>query len=266
MSQQAQSVSSVESSSMTLMEHLIELRMRLIWIVAALAVGTVVSMLFAEPLLRFLTEPLTRLGTIPKALGPVDNISTFIKVSFFAGGILAMPVIVYQLVAFVSPGLYKHEKRTLLLMLPGAMALFALGASFAFFMMVPVAIGFLHNFLGDVIQPDWTIDRYIGFVTRLVFWIGVAFEMPLIVAFLARAGIVSGPQLRGYWRQAIVFIAVIAAMITPTIDPVNMTLVMGPLIVLFFGSVGLAYLLYRPRVPRDFSEGSFIPDEYRDDG
>ena len=100
-------------------------------------------------------------------------------------------------------------------------------------MLLPTAVGFLQSFLGDIIAQEWTIDRYIGFVTRIVFWIGVAFEMPLVIAFLARAGIVSGQQLLGFWRQAIVIIAIVAAAITPTVDPVNMTLVMAPLIVLY---------------------------------
>ncbi len=144
------------------------------------------------------------------------------------------------------------------------MVLFAIGAAFAYFFLLPAAVGFLQNFLGDIIAQEWTIDRYIGFVTRIVFWIGVAFEMPLVIAFLARAGIVSGPQLMNYWRHSIVVVAIAAAAITPTVDPVNMTLVMGPLIVLYFGSVGLAYLVYRPRTPRDFSKEGFIPPEYKE--
>jgi sec-independent protein translocase protein TatC len=126
--------------------------------------------------------------------------------------------------------------------------------------MIPPAIQFLHNFLGTEIRQDWSIDRYIGFVTRVVFWIGVAFEAPLVVAFLSRTGVLSGPTLLGIWRQAVVVVAILAAMITPTIDPVNMTIVMGPLIVLYFFSVGVAYLLYRPRVPRDFSQEPFIKE------
>jgi sec-independent protein translocase protein TatC len=108
--------------------------------------------------------------------------------------------------------------------------------------------------LGTVISQEWTIDRYINLVTRIVFWIGVFFEMPLIIAFLARIGLVTGPKLLGYWRHAIVANSIIAAIITPTVDPVNMTIVMAPLIVLYFIGVGLAYLLYRPREPRDFSD------------
>lgn len=265
MSQQSKAYDPIEESSMTLMEHLIELRTRLIWVVGALVIGTLVAMIFVNPLLQFIVRPLSKLGAQTQAIGPTDTITIFFKVSFTVGAVIAMPVIVYQLIAFMSPGLYPNEKRLLILTLPGVMALFFLGAAFAYFMLLPVAVNFLQNFLGDVIRQEWTIDRYVGFVTRIVFWIGVAFETPLVIAFMARAGLVSGPQLLRVWRQAIVVIAVVAAAITPTVDPINMSIVMGPLIVLYFGSVGLAYMLYRERTPRDFSEESFIPDEYKNE-
>ena len=264
MSQSKPAYEPIDESRMTLMDHLRELRTRLIWVISALSIGTVVSMLFVSPLLQFIIRPLTESGAQPMAIGPTDTIGVFFRVSFAAGAVLAMPVIVYQAIAFVSPGLYPHEKRNLLLTLPGFMALFAIGASFAYFFLLPAAVGFLQSFLGDIIAQEWTIDRYIGFVTRIVFWIGVAFEMPLVIAFLARAGIVSGPQLMQYWRHSIVVIAIAAAAITPTVDPVNMTLVMGPLIVLYMSSVGLAHVLYRPRAPRDFSKEDFIPKEFQE--
>jgi sec-independent protein translocase protein TatC len=260
MSQQQATIDTLDSvneSSMTLLEHLQELRTRLVWIVGGLVIGTGLAMLFVEPILRFLIEPLSAEGYIPQALGPTDTVGIFFKISFTAGASLAMPIIVYQIIAFVSPGLYPHERRALLLTLPGIMLLFITGAAFAFYMLMPAAVNFLQQFLGTVIRQEWTIDKYIGFVTRIVFWIGVAFETPLVVAFLARAGIVSGPRLLHFWRHSIVIAAVVAAAITPTIDPINMTIVMGPLIVLYFISVGLAYLLYRPRVPRDFSKEPF---------
>lgn len=260
MSQETMSYSP-EDSSMSLMEHLQELRVRLMWILGAMIVGTIISMAFAEPLIAFINAPLSSYGVTPQALGPTDTVGIFFKVSLTAGAVIGMPVIVYQIIAFVSPGLYPHERRALLLILPGIMVLFAVGATFAYFVLMPAAIGFLQNFMGNVIQQDWSIDRYVGFVTRVVFWIGVAFEAPLVVSFLARIGLVSGPSLLRLWRQAIVIVAIVAAAITPTIDPVNMTIVMGPLIVLYFMSVGLAYLLYRPREPRDFSQEPFLKDE-----
>lgn len=240
----------INESSMSLMEHLQELRVRLMWVGGALLIGTLISMIFVTPIIEIIIAPL---GERPQAIGPTDTIGIFFKVSFAMGAALAMPVIVYQIIAFASPGLYPHEKRALLWTLPGIMALFVIGAAFAYYLLLPAAIDFLQHFLGEVIRQDWTINLYIGFVTRVTFWIGVAFETPLVVAFLARAGLLSGKQLASYWRHAIVIIAVVAAAITPTIDPVNMTIVMGPLAGLYVVSVALAYALYKPRVPRDFS-------------
>lgn len=250
----------LDDTKMSLMEHLIELRGRLIWIVGTLLVCTLVSMVFVVPILEFITAPLSAYGKSPQALGPTDSIGIFFKVGFTMGTALALPMIIYQTIAFMTPGLYPHERRAILWMLPGILVLFCVGAAFAYFMLLPAAVGFLQNFLGTVISQDWAIDRYINFVTRLVFWIGVAFELPLVMAVLARAGFISGRQLLHYWRHAIIIVAIAAAAITPTVDPVNMTLVMGPLILLYLLSVGLAYLLYRPRQVRDFSE-SFIPPE-----
>lgn len=250
---------------MSLMEHLVELRTRLIWVVGALLIGTLLAMLLVNPLLRFITKPLADLGASTIAIGPTDTVTIFFKLSITVGAVFAMPVIVYQFIAFMSPGLYPNERRLLLLTLPGVMALFFIGAAFAYFMLLPVAVGFLQGFLAEFIAQEWTINHYVGFVSRIVFWIGVAFETPLVIAFMSRAGLVSGPQLLRVWRQAIVVIAVVAAAITPTIDPINMAIVMLPLIVLYMGSVGLAYILYRERKPRDFSEESFIPKEDGDD-
>jgi sec-independent protein translocase protein TatC len=254
MSQQATMMEPMNDGSMSLMEHLKELRTRLIWILGTILGGTLLALVFAEPIIQFIIQPLTNIGVIPQAIGPTDTIGVWFKVCFTAGASLAMPVIVYQIIAFVSPGLYPHEKRALLLTLPGIMLLFVLGASFAFYLLIPAAVDFLQGFLGSVIRQDWTIERYIGFITRLVFWMGVAFETPLVVAFLARAGLVTGQRLLGFWRHSIVIAAIVAAAITPTVDPVNMTIVMGPLIILYFLSVGLAYLLYRPRDPRTFDD------------
>ena len=240
-----------DGSRMGLLDHLVELRSRMIWIVGALIIGTVASFVIVINVLVFITDPVKEKLI---AIGPTDTIWVFFQIGFVMGAILAMPVLVYQIVAFIAPGLYPHEKRSLFMLLPGVMLLFFAGTAFAHYVMLPVAVDFLQNFLGEVIDQEWTVDRYVGFYTRIVFWIGVAFETPLVMAFLARIGLVSGPRLLGLWRQAVVVISVVAAMITPTIDPVNMTIVMLPLIALYFLGVGLAYLLYRPRAPRSFDE------------
>lgn len=266
MSQQVQTADPydpIEESSMTLMEHLVELRSRLVWVGGALIITTLIAMIFAWDIVEIINRPLR--GYVPQAIGPTDNLVVFFKVALTSGAAMAMPVIMYQLIAFVTPGLYPHERRALILIMPGAMVLFVTGVVFAFFIMLPPAVRFLQGFGGDRIRTEWTASLYIGFVTRVTFWIGVAFQTPLVIAFLARIGLVGGPALLRFWRQAIVIIAIAAAFITPTIDPVNMTIVMGPLIGLYFLSVGVAYLLYRPRTPRDFSEESFVPDDEEDE-
>lgn len=260
MSQQA-STFDPNDGQMSLMEHLLELRTRLIWICSSLVVTTIISLFFYNPLVSFVTSTARDMGIRLQILNPLDSIGIILKVCFTAGTALALPIIIYQIIAFMAPGLYPQEKRNIILTLPAILVLFVIGAGFAFFVLLPVAVGFLSTIFGDAFEQDWAADRYLAFVTRLVFWIGVSFEMPLVIAMLARMGLVSGPALLRVWRQAFVVIAIVAAAITPTVDPVNMTIVMLPLIALFFGSVGLAYLIYRPREIRDFSQESFIPDD-----
>jgi sec-independent protein translocase protein TatC len=219
-----------------------------------LVLGTIVALLFYSPLVAFVTSTAREMGVRLQILNPLDSIGIIFRVSFTVGTAMALPVIIYHIIAFMAPGLYPHEKRNILLTVPGIVVLFAVGAAFAFFVLLPVAVGFLSTIFTGVFEQDWAADRYLNFVTRLVFWIGVSFEMPLVIAVLSRMGLVSGPALIRVWRQAFVVIAIVAAAITPTVDPVNMAIVMIPLIALFFGSVGLAYLLYKPREVRDFSK------------
>ena len=260
MSQQASAMDPSEGQ-MTLMEHLIELRSRLIWICSSLVLTTIVSVFFYDPLVTFVTSTARNMGVQLVFINPLESIGIIFRVCFTVGTAFSLPVIIYQLIAFAAPGLYPHERRSLILTLPAVLVLFVIGAAFSFYVLLPVAVSFLGSLLPGVAEQQWAADRYLNFVTRLVFWIGVAFEMPLVVALLSRMGLVSGPALLRVWRQAFVVIAIVAAAITPTVDPVNMTIVMVPLIVLFFGSVGLAYLLYKPREIRDFSEEPFMKDE-----
>ena len=131
-------------------------------------------------------------------------------------------------------------KKYIYLFIPGALTLFLLGILFSWFILVPAAINFLANFMQEVFRTEWTGQDYISFVMRMVFWIGVSFEMPIIVYVLARVGIVTTQALKEQWRYAIVIIAILAAVITPSIDPVTMLLTMAPLIVLYVFSIFLA--------------------------
>ena len=223
----------------TILEHLNELRVRLTWAVAGLAVGTVISFIFAEPLLEFLISPY---GERLQATSPTENIETFFKVSLVAGGVLAMPWILYQIWLFVVPALEPGERRYVYIFIPSAFALFLTGIAFSWLVLLPAAITFLSGFMPDIFFVEWTASEFVSFTTTFLFWIGVSFEMPLIVYLVARAGLIGWKTLREQWRLAIVGIAVVAAAVTPSIDPVTMLLTMVPLIVLYGLSIVLARL------------------------
>jgi sec-independent protein translocase protein TatC len=173
---------------------------------------------------------------------PTTNIVVFTKVALISGVALAMPVLVYQLISFIAPGLTRQEKRYLYFVLPGATLSFVVGVAFAYFVMLPTAIPFLKGFLGDIIEPTWFIDRYVSFITSLLFWVGLSFETPLLIFFLAKLGIITPAVLSRNRKYAVLIIAVLAAVITPTPDPFNMLLVMLPLILLYEIGILLAKL------------------------
>ena len=227
-----------EPGVMPLMEHLKELRTRLIRAFIALFVTTGISFVFAKQVFVFLLAPLGE-GTV-QALKPTESLGNYMKVALLCGIILAMPFIVYQVGRFLAPGLTKNEKRYLFGLVPGATLCFVTGVAFAYFIMLPAAIPFLQGFMADIIEQQWAIGEYLSFVTSLLFWIGVAFELPLFVYFLAKVGVIDAQMLSKNRKYAVVVIAVVAAVITPTVDPLNMALVMGPLIVLYEVGVILA--------------------------
>jgi sec-independent protein translocase protein TatC len=226
---------------MTVFGHLVELRGRLIKAILALVIATSVSLLFTSRFLALLTVPMG--DNLPQAIGPTETIVIYFKVALIGGLVLAMPVIVYQLISFIVPGLYPHERRYLLIIVPAASLLFASGVAFAYYVMLPAAIPFLLGFMGDIIRQQWTIEKYMSLVTGLLFWVGLIFETPLVIAFLAYLGVVSPGMLWKNFRYAIVLIAIIAAVATPTPDPINMALLMLPLILLYLLSILL--LRYR---------------------
>ena len=230
---------------MTIIDHLGELRDRLIKAVLALLVGTVLSLAFTPRFLEFLILPLG--GNQPISLKPTETVIIYFKVALICGAVLAMPVIVYQFIRFLLPGLTDTERKYLRVVIPGAAFLFALGVVFASFVMLPLSLDFLQGFLSYIILPTYSIDNYISFVTSMMFWVGIMFETPLIIAFLARVGIVSPQMLTSNRKYAIVLLAVLAAVITPTPDPFNMAVVMVPLLVLFEVGIILARIFYRPR-------------------
>lgn len=224
---------------MTLLEHLEEVKNRLIKASIAVLVGTVMASIFTPQILELLIEPY---GQKLQVLGPTEGIAIYFRVAITAGLILAMPVLVYQLLMFILPGLEENEKRYIFLGVPAATLLFLIGVAFAWFILMPAAIGFLSSWQTEVFTQEWQSQKYIPFITSLVFWIGVSFETPLIIFIMAKLNLVTPQFLMKQWRFAVVIIAIAAAMITPTVDPFNMALVMLPLFTLYGISILLAYL------------------------
>ncbi len=226
----------LEGSRMTLWDHLDELRQRLTKAILSLVFGTIVGVFFATPVLEFLQQPYGRPFT---TLGPTSGVVEYFRVSLLMGGIIAIPIMTYQILMFIVPGLTNKERRILLYSIPPITLLFLVGVAFAWFLLIPPALGFLESFQPTLFKPEWTPELYLSFVTSLLFWMGVAFETPLIFFVLSLIGFVTPGALIRNWRIAVVGSSVAAALITPTVDPVNMSLVMVPLLVLYALSIVL---------------------------
>jgi sec-independent protein translocase protein TatC len=232
---------------MSLLEHLEELRNRLFKAAVAIVIGTGIGALFAGDVFQYLLQPY---GRPAQVLDPTGSVTNYLRVALLIGGIIAVPTITYQLMMFILPGLTRKERRTVLTALPAITVLFLVGVLFAWFLLIPPALNFLANFRSDIFTVEWTADGYLGFITSLLFWMGVAFETPLVFFVMALLGFVTPRNLINNWRIAVVGVSVAAAVITPTVDPVNMFLVMAPLMTLYLLSILLVGIGTRMNKPR----------------
>jgi sec-independent protein translocase protein TatC len=227
------------TAELTLLGHFDELRMRLVRIGIAVLVCTFIAAAFTNQIFEILIAPY---GDKLLALKPTESIAVYFRVALTAGVALAMPYLIYHVLMFILPGLEEKEKKYVTWGVPAATLLFFIGIAFAWFLMLPTAIGFLKSWQPEIFVQQWQSNEYIPFVLSMTFWIGVCFEIPLVIFIMAKVGLVTPKFLMQQWRFAVVIIAIIAAMITPTIDPVNMALVMAPLLGLYGLSILLAYL------------------------
>ena len=222
---------------LTLLQHLSELRRRVVISVLALLAGSAVSWAFFREIIDVLVRPARDLEAGPGGqivfTEVTELLTTSIKVSFVAGFIIAFPIILYQVVMFVAPGLTPKERRYLLAFLPGALVCFAAGLAFGYFVLTPPALHFLLTFGDDVAVPLIKISNIVNLMVRLLFWMGLAFETPLVMYLLALLGIVNVRKLSRFRRYWFVIAFILAAIITPTFDPVNQALVAAPLIALY---------------------------------
>jgi len=222
---------------MTIWQHLDELRKRLLYSLIVLIAAVVVCVIFADKLIEIVVKPIGGLENL-LSIQITENLSVYFRVTLLAGFILSLPFILVQLYLFISPGLSNKERKWLILAVPFATILFCAGAAFAYFVMLPAAIPFLVDFPGPEVLPKWR--DYVNFVTNLIFWIGLSFQTPLLMYLLAKLGIIDAKGLARQWRIAIIAIAVIAAVATPTPDPINMALLMAPLFALYLLGILLA--------------------------
>jgi sec-independent protein translocase protein TatC len=217
-------------------EHVDALRKHLLRSVIVLAITTGLSLTFTTQLMDFLSMPIGPDGRSQlTVIDPTESVGVFMRVGLLSGLAFAMPWIVMEIYLFVAPGLMPRSRVTMLAVIPLASILFLLGLAFTYYVMLPTAIPFLFTFLD--FRAAWRPSAYFGLVTSLMFWIGLAFQLPLVIYALAAVGLVNARQLAGQWRAAIVVIAIIAAIVTPTVDPVNMGLVMAPMILLYGFSI-----------------------------
>lgn len=236
-----------EQLRMGFFEHLGELRQRLTKAVIALVIGTFIGFILAGPMLEILRQPYCIIREQQaqscelQIIDPTGTIMVYFRVALMIGGILSIPLVTYQLLMFILPGLTDRERRYVLLSIPATTVLFLIGTLFTWFILMPPALGFLEGFQPTIFKPEWTADLYISFVTSLVFWMGVAFQTPLVFFLVSLLGLVSAGTLIRQWRVAIVGASIAAALITPTIDPVNMFLVMAPLMALYGLSIILVF-------------------------
>jgi sec-independent protein translocase protein TatC len=230
---------------LSLLEHFKELRKRLIRSVLAITVTVVIAFFFWKWLFYVLIYPAQGVNLVYTEM--TEMFGTMMKVCLAAGLIVAMPFITYQVIMFIRPALTDREKRYLYLIMPWVTVMFLGGVAFGYFILLPPAVRFLLTFGSDIAVPYIKIGNYISVITRLLLAIGLVFELPVVTTFLARIGLVRPEWLASKRKIAVVIAFLAAAIITPTIDPINQCLVAVPLIVLYEMSIWLAKLVYRRR-------------------
>ncbi len=245
----------VELPGMSLLEHLEELRKRLIYSVVFIVIAFFVAYGFHERIAGFMIEPITHalaahhMDTRLGYLNPIDPFNFYLKIALFGGIILASPFVLYQLWLFIAPGLYKRERRYVVPFMFATVGLFLSGAYFGYRFVFPGALEFLIGF-GAQFKPLVTIEEYEGLFFTVILGLGLIFELPILVFFLALFGIVNSKFLLKNIRYAILIIFIIAAIITPTPDILTMCVFAAPMLVLYFISIGVAHMVHPERRKR----------------
>jgi sec-independent protein translocase protein TatC len=227
----------------TLVEHLGELRTRLLIALASIGLAFVVAFAFQERVLRWLAKPLPDDKTLI-TLGVTEPFFTAIKVSLYAGLALALPVVLYQLWSFLAPAFEQHTQRVVSLFVLLGSSLFAAGAAFAYFIVLPRALSFLTDFNSEFYDVEIRASYYYSFVTMAVLGLGLVFELPIFILALVRLRVLSADRLRRNRRMGI-FLVVLVAVLLPTVDPISLAFEVAPLLALYELSIWLAVVMER---------------------
>jgi len=236
-----------ELPGMTLMEHLDELRRRLIRAVISLIVGFCVAYYFHVQLFEIVKRPLDNLGIALNFTHPTDILNLYLKTAFVGGIILASPYILYQLWLFISPGMYAHEKRYVFPFMGATVGLFLSGAYFGLRWVLPGTIKVLVLDFGKGFNHILTVDDYTGFFMAVILGLGICFELPILIFFLSLFGIVDAKFLLKHVRYAILIVFIISAIICPLPDPISMCLFASPMLALYLVGVAVAYFVHPSR-------------------
>jgi sec-independent protein translocase protein TatC len=231
----------VDDVEMSLFDHLEELRQRIFYGLLASLGGVVLCFWQVNPIVSILEKPAQ--GAKFLQLAPGEYFFVSIKVAGYSGLLVASPVILYQIIRFVLPGLTRKERRFLGPIVFGSSILFALGLGFAYVALIPAALNFFIQYGGDVVEQLWSIDRYFEFVLLLLFSTGLAFQIPVIQILLGLIGIVSGKQMLSAWRAVLLGAMVLGAVLTPSTDPLTQSLLGGAVLLLYMAGTGFVLLL-----------------------
>ncbi len=243
---------------MTLFDHLEELRRRIIVAFLSLTVAMVVCYIFSWQILDILQEPAQKadIGLTLHYLSVLDPFMVRFKIALYAGIVLALPVIIFEILAFVAPALRKKERRVMYNALGAIIIFFLCGIIFCYYYILPAGLGWLVGQAGDQLEPMLTAMDYIGLVSLLLLALGITFETPLLVWLSVRLGIITPQSLHKNWRIAVVATLVFAAFITPDWNPVTMLMVSLPMFILYEGSILFASLGLRKRRKAELKEGA----------
>lgn len=219
---------------MTFLEHLEELRWRIIYSIIGIVVGTIIAWIFIDYLVDYiLLKPARDSGTPLQNLKPFGQLFLYMQVAIMVGLIISIPNVFYQLWKFIAPALHKRERRYILWIVIFSSACFLLGITFAYFVMLPLALKFAAQFGSQAIKNQFAIDEYMSIIISVMLAAGLVFELPMVSFFLSKLGILKPSFMRKYRKHAIVIIMVAAAILTPGTDPVSQIILAVPLVVLY---------------------------------